>query len=123
MSSYYLCKRCFHKFSQKNDIVRHMSKKKVCDRSIESYYLDENKLDELSLIKYKDNDETKICEYCNLSFKNRYNLYKHKNLYCKLKNKEVEDNNIDLEKTLSESEIMNQDIQIIPDEDWNKLHK
>ena len=28
MESYYQCKRCFHTFKQKNDMYRHLNKKK-----------------------------------------------------------------------------------------------
>lgn len=51
--SYYECKRCFFKFYQKNDMKRHINKKKLCIRTIESYKICEDKLVELSLIRNK----------------------------------------------------------------------
>ena len=122
MSTFYECKRCFHKFSQKNDIVRHLNRKNPCCRILLSYQLFNNcsteHLYELSIIKNKkvDNETLKsefICERCNKIFINNNLFKKHieKNnckINCKLNfNKNIlNDNNI-LNNSAYSSKIFN----------------
>ena len=75
MASYYECKRCFHKFSQKNDISRHLNRKKECNRALLSYQLyddyDSEALTELSFIKIKS---TRTIEKTSNYNVRRYNI-------------------------------------------------
>jgi hypothetical protein len=86
MDSYYECKRCYYKFYQKNDIIRHLNKKKICIRILESFENykneNENELYELSLIRIK-NTKNIFCTYCNKSFYNPHNLKRHIDKICK----------------------------------------
>jgi hypothetical protein len=61
--SYYECKRCFFKFYQKNDMKRHINKKNLCSRTIESYKICEDKLVELSLIRNKKKEFKNNCSF------------------------------------------------------------
>ena len=105
-NSYYECKRCFHKFYQKNDINRHLKKKNLCIRTIESYSIQEDKLEELSLIRQKMTNNNK-CKYCNKIFLNTSNLNRHMKIYCKSKNdteKNIEENiEKNIEKNIEEN--------------------
>jgi hypothetical protein len=51
--SYYECKRCFHKTNQKIAMIRHLNRKKICSRDLESYKYAENDLEKLSLTLIK----------------------------------------------------------------------
>jgi hypothetical protein len=85
MKSYYECKRCFHKFSQKSDIEKHLDRKYICKRILESYNYDEKNLYELSLIKIKP-EKIKIqfiCDKCEKKFYNKFNLERHIENSCK----------------------------------------
>jgi len=68
-----------------------MSKKKLCIRTIESYLIDEDKIDELSLTKHKNKDTSKICNYCNTLFTHTCSLNRHLKLYCKVKKEQEEE--------------------------------
>lgn len=87
MSSYYECKRCFHKFSQKNDISRHLNRKKICNRALLSYQLydncDHNTLSDLSFVKIKNEKKDLYCNYCKKSFCNIKSLERHMDGKCK----------------------------------------
>lgn len=61
----YECKRCFHKFNQKSDIVRHLNKIKICIRTPESYKYNENELIKLSLINMNSKNNKYLCMKCN----------------------------------------------------------
>ena len=50
-NSYFECKRCFYKCYQKGDIQKHLDKKKLCNRTLESYKYNEHELRNLSLIR------------------------------------------------------------------------
>lgn len=52
--TYYECKRCEHRTKQKNEMFRHLNRKKKCVRTINSYKYDDNEINELSLIKILD---------------------------------------------------------------------
>jgi hypothetical protein len=51
--SYYLCRRCFYKTNQKSDIRRHLNRQKKCDKNVQSLFISDDDLNELSLIKIK----------------------------------------------------------------------
>ena len=75
MKSYYECKRCFHKTSQRNDMARHLNKKKICQRTLESFNINDEDIYKLSMVRIKNNkcdfqEEPHIlCSMCNKSFK------------------------------------------------------
>ena len=51
MNSYYECKRCFYKCYQRNDMLKHLNRKKICIRTIDSYNYQDNDLYNMSLIR------------------------------------------------------------------------
>ena len=51
MNSYYECKRCFYKCYQRNDMLKHLNRKKICIRVIDSYNYQDNDLYNMSLIR------------------------------------------------------------------------
>jgi hypothetical protein len=51
--SYYLCRRCFYKTNQKSDIRRHLNRQKKCEKNVQSLFISDEELNELSLIKLK----------------------------------------------------------------------
>ena len=51
MNSYYECKRCFYKCYQRNDMLKHLNRKKICVRVIDSYNYQDNDLYNMSLIR------------------------------------------------------------------------
>ena len=51
--SYYLCRRCFYKTNQKSDIRRHLNRQKRCEKNVQSLFISDEELNELSLIKLK----------------------------------------------------------------------
>lgn len=55
--SYYECYICSHKTKQKIEIVRHLSRKIKCERSIDSYKYSDDEVKTLSLEKKYDNNE------------------------------------------------------------------
>ena len=90
-NSYFECKRCFYKCYQKGDIQKHLDKKKLCNRILESYKYNELELKDLSLqriyvkLENDDNDTNykNICECCGKRFIHLRTLKKH-NEKCKL---------------------------------------
>lgn len=84
--SYFECKRCFYKCYQKGDIVKHLNKKKICNRFTESFNYSDSELRDLSLkriyLKNEENinDQTvkNNCTYCNKNFICLRTLNKHK---------------------------------------------
>ena len=82
-NSYYECKRCFHKFYQKNDMKKHLDKKKICSRTFESYKYNDEELYDLSLERIKNNETKYICTNCNKNYNNNNNLIRHIEKYCK----------------------------------------
>lgn len=93
-NSYFECKRCFYRCNQKSDMQRHINKKILCTRIIESYKYDIEKLRELSLIRIYDNEyesddkSNHICFRCNKSFISNSSLKRHNMNYCKSKSEE-----------------------------------
>lgn len=73
----YECKRCFHKFNQKSDIVRHLNKIKVCIRTPESYKYNENELIKLSLINMNSKNNKYLCIKCNKCYTTKKYLNIH----------------------------------------------
>jgi hypothetical protein len=82
-NSYYECKRCFHKFYQKNDMTKHLDKKKLCIRTFESFKYKDEDLYDLSLQRIKLNTKKYTCIYCNKNFYNNNNLKRHIEKSCK----------------------------------------
>jgi hypothetical protein len=82
-NSFYECKRCFHRFYQKNDMNKHLNKKKICIRVIESYKYEEEELYNLSLKRIKNNKKQFICVICNKNFCNKFSLNRHIEKLCK----------------------------------------
>ena len=77
MRSYFECRRCFYKCYQKNDMIKHLHKKKICERSLNCSYNDEEILN-LSLIRIKNNDNEDIkCNICNKVFSTKNSLLRH----------------------------------------------
>jgi hypothetical protein len=94
---YYECKRCFYKSYQKSDIKKHLDKKKICDRKLESYKYKDEELTNLSLERnYVVEKKDFLCKNCNKIFFNTSNLKRHLEKYCKKNNEKCEGNvNID----------------------------
>jgi superfamily II DNA or RNA helicase len=70
--SYYECKRCFYICYQKNDMIKHLKKKKICERTVKSFlqYKEEDIYDKsLIQIKLLRDEEKKVIEQ-------KYNDYK-----------------------------------------------
>lgn len=107
--SYYECKRCFHKFYQKNDMKRHLEKKKLCIRTLESHNINQDKIVELSLIRHKKIECNYNCKYCNKSFSHSNNLNRHVKSFCLMKNNILEDKE---KEELIEASIINNDEKI-----------
>ena len=124
MESYYQCKRCLHKCKQKNDMYRHLNKKKICIRILESFqiYKSENddQLYELSLVQVKK-QKTTFCEFCNKYFYNTNNLKRHIDKYCSKKkyNKNENKNNNDLDNNSNNDSDNNSDDNLDDDSDNN----
>ena len=82
----YECKRCFYQCYQLNDMKKHLNKKIICDRTIDSYNYKDEDLIKLSLIR-KSTDVIKeydfLCDNCNKKFCNNSNLMRHKKSSCK----------------------------------------
>ena len=92
----YECKRCSYQCYQLNDMKKHLNKKIICLRNIESYKYKDEDLIKLSLIRKNNDKKLKenyfICDICYKNFCNKSNLNRHKNLLCKKKeniNKEI----------------------------------
>ena len=73
MNSYYECKRCFYKCYQRNDMLKHLNRKKICIRVIDSYNYQDNDLYDMSLIRVNKN----INSINNLEHYENYNEYQN----------------------------------------------
>ena len=73
MNSYYECKRCFYKCYQRNDMLKHLNRKKICIRVIDSYNYQDNDLYNMSLIRVNKN----INSINNLEYYENYNEYQN----------------------------------------------
>lgn len=85
--SYFECKRCFIKFYQKIDITRHLDKKHLCTRVVESYKYNNDEIRELSFnriyITDVNNPNVNKCNNCGKIFSNIRTLKQHIKVYCK----------------------------------------
>jgi hypothetical protein len=57
--SYLECKRCFYTCNKKSNMIKHLEKKKLCVRILESYKYNDKDLYDLSLIRIKNNNNVK----------------------------------------------------------------
>jgi hypothetical protein len=72
MNSYYECKRCFYKCYQRNDMLKHLNRKKICIRTIDSYNYQDNDLYNTSLIRVNKNKNINMIN----NFEDYENKYK-----------------------------------------------
>ena len=86
-NSYYECKRCFYKCYQKNDMTKHMNRKILCDRVIDSFNYKDEDLTNLSLTRIQNEfiENKNLCNYCSKTFSSKINLEKHIERTCKKK--------------------------------------
>jgi hypothetical protein len=107
--SYYECKRCLYKCYQLIDMKKHLNKKYICKREFKSYDYDEDKLNELSLIRHYNYIKKidNVCKNCNKIFLNSSNLNRHIKSYCK-KTKNNHINNIEYDHTIEIDDDTNQ---------------
>jgi hypothetical protein len=110
----YECKRCFYQCYQLNDMKKHLNKKIICQRTLDSYNYKDNELIKLSLIRkneeiIKENNKENnfLCDNCNKNFCSKSNLIRHKKLFCK----KIEINNKDDETNINNTCISNIDIK------------
>jgi len=87
LKSYYECKRCFYQCYQKNDMIKHLNKKKLCIRLFESFKYSDEDLYNLSIIRiYPNQNELNKdiqCENCLKYFGSKNNLLRHNKTPCK----------------------------------------
>ena len=121
----YKCYRCGYETNRKDNIIRHLSRKKICKAKLEDITLDEVKLmNSIELIPSKSpnlvqnnfgivqNNSNKSlkknkCEYCEREFNNKSNLNKHLKRSCKVKNdkeKKIEEEVLFLKEELKKKE-------------------
>ena len=82
----YECKRCFYQCYQLNDMKKHLNKKTICIRILESYHYKESELLNLSLTRKNEQiikENNFVCDNCNKNFCTQSNLTRHKKLFCK----------------------------------------
>jgi len=79
-------------------MVKHLNKKNLCDRSINSFNVKDEEIKELSLKRIKSNNENnddKKCVNCNKIFSTKYSLLRHLEKTCKLIDSNYETDIID----------------------------
>ena len=131
LKSYYECKRCFYICYQKNDMIKHLKKKKICERTTKSFLqFKEEDIYDQSLIRIKsltdeieseDTEEVENnfiefkCGVCNRVFTTKSNLHRHQIKYCngnkEYENINITNNNITQNITNTQNNIIN--IQIL----------
>ena len=80
MRSYFECKRCFYKCYQKNDMIKHLNKKNICERSVDSLNIKDEDIVSLSLIRIKNDDINNNdlkCKLCKKVFSTKNSLLRH----------------------------------------------
>lgn len=115
---YYECKRCNYTTNKKSDITRHLNRKIICVRNVNSYKYNDDELVKLSLVPIKEKKEIpdtiklnfkseedlldyinknniNFCLFCNKQYNRKYDLNRHIANSCKKKcfNKEIVNNN------------------------------
>jgi hypothetical protein len=80
-------------------MIKHLNVKKICAKNIDSYKYSEKDEELYNMSLIKDNKNIKsnnslICIYCNKDYSTKSNLLQHINKYCKKKNIEDNENNI-----------------------------
>ena len=85
--SYFQCFRCFYKCVLKTDMIRHVNKKKLCTRKLESYVYSDEELKTKSLNRIYVNDvlNKNLCTFCNKDFVSKSSLKRHLISFCKNK--------------------------------------
>ena len=84
MSDKYICYRCFYETNRKSVIKQHLSKKNKCTKNINYYFIQNDILEQASLMIHNDNKF--ICNFCYKYFSNKYNLDRHQEKCRKNKN-------------------------------------
>ena len=128
---YFQCRRCLYNTCKKTDMKRHLSKKNKCFRSVDSYKLKDNEIEELSLTPINEllydtitndyikqiekNNETK-CMYCDKVFFRKYELKRHVLSSCKKKFNTISNNSNII---INNQQINNQQIN---NQQINNLH-
>ena len=77
------CRHCGEKFSYKSKLTKHLEKKNLCERTVESYKYKNEDLYKLSLERIYNTEKTHLCKNCNKNFYNNANLKRHIEKYCK----------------------------------------
>lgn len=114
--SYFECKRCFHKFYQLIDITRHLDKKKLCSRTINSYKYDDNELRQLSLVRIYATSNITECIQCNKKYSSQKTLDYHILYHCKNNNGNI---NINGDGDVTINNVNNVNININLPTDFN----
>ena len=93
--SYFQCFRCFYKCLLKTDMIRHINKKNLCTRKLDSYIYSEEelKIKSLNRIYISNLLDKHLCSFCNKDFVSSSSLKRHSINYCKNKTNSL--NNID----------------------------
>jgi hypothetical protein len=90
-------------------MFKHLNKKNLCIRSIESFNISDDDIFKLSLVRIKnnivieDNDNNKRCNICNKIFSTKYTLLRHLDKKCNIEN--IIDKNIDDENNVDDINI------------------
>ena len=90
---------------------KHLDKKNLCIRTIESYKYKDEDLYDLSLIRIKNLHNNFICAKCNKSFSNKSNLTKHIEKICNIS---IQNNKCNSNENLILQEISSHIININP---------
>jgi len=108
-NSYYECKRCFYKCYQKNDMTKHMNRKILCDRVIDSFNYKDEDLTNLSLTRIQNEfiENKNLCNYCSKTFSSKINLEKHIEKTCKKKEVFINNNNNSINNTINNTIVNN----------------
>jgi len=95
--SYYECKRCKYRTKLKSDMKRHLNRAIKCGKDLDAYNYTDNELNNISLTIIKDEKLIKntVCDKCNKNFSRIDSLNRHKRMYCKDLDKNLDNKNLD----------------------------
>ena len=119
--SYYECKRCFNKYTYKIDMRKHLKSKNLCDRIEESYIYNENEIENSSLTKMyetnntanneinniENNEDNIICNNCSKNFTSQKTLKYHQTYNCKNK-EEIQEQEQNQDQSQKQTQEQNQ---------------